>query len=136
MDEAEARHRFESARRAVLATSRPDGGVDLVPVTFAVDRDRLVAILRKAKPEIRFTLELITRDPLKVPCLLPEYWVTFPQLPASDLARTLRYVRDHTSDQLQDVTSLSAEARLKLEDQNVRASLDYARDVGCELRGS
>ncbi len=109
----------------------PDGFLlgDIPLGQGGLDLKRMVAILRKAKPEIRFTLELITRDPLKVPCLLPEYWVTFPQLPASDLARTLRYVRDHTSDQLQDVTSLSAEARLKLEDQNVRASLDYARDV-------
>jgi hypothetical protein len=30
---------------------------------------RVAAILKRAKPDIRMMLELITRDPLKVPCL-------------------------------------------------------------------
>lgn len=45
MDEPEARRRFAAARRGVLATSRSDGGADLVPVTFALDGDRLVTLV-------------------------------------------------------------------------------------------
>lgn len=93
-----------------------------------LDLKRMVGILQKTKPGIRFSLELITRDPLKVPCLTEKYWQTFPDLPARDLARTLRYVREHTTDNLQDISQLSPEAKLAREDANVRESLSYARD--------
>ena len=92
-----------------------------------LDLKTMVAILRRRKPDIRFSLELITRDPLKVPCLTEKYWATFPDLPARDLARTLRAVREGSSDNLQYVTKMSPEQRLAREDANVRASLDYAR---------
>ncbi len=52
-----------------------------------LDLKSMVDILKKTKPDIRFSLELITRDPLKVPCLTDGYWKTFPNLPAKDLAR-------------------------------------------------
>ncbi len=38
---------------------------------------------------------MITRDPLKVPCLTEGYWVTFPDLPGRHLAHILSLVRDH-----------------------------------------
>jgi hypothetical protein len=38
---------------------------------------------------------MITRDPLPVPCLTPNYWTTFPDLPGRRLARMLSLVRDH-----------------------------------------
>ncbi|MCA9136214.1 MAG: TIM barrel protein [Planctomycetales bacterium] len=91
------------------------------------DLGRMVAILKKAKPRIRFSLELITRDALKVPCLTEEYWATMQQVPGSDLARTLRFVRDHPA-KLQEVGSLPPETQLELEDANVLASLKFARE--------
>jgi len=93
-----------------------------------LDLKRMVSILRNAHPDLHFTLELITRDPLLVPCLRDDYWATFPDLPARDLAHTLRYVREHSSDELQQISALSEDERLAREDANVRASLDYARD--------
>ena len=92
-----------------------------------LDLKCMVAILKKAKPDINFSLELITRDPLKVPCLTEKYWSTFPTLPGRDLAGTLRYVRDHTSENLQYVSRMSPDERLAREDANVRESLNYAR---------
>ena len=94
----------------------------------ALDLKTMVEILKKAKPDIRFSLELITRDPLKVPVLTDKYWTTFPDVPASDLARTLKFVRDKATDNLQYITKLSPEEQLAREDANVRESLDYARD--------
>ena len=94
-----------------------------------LDLKRMVDILRETHPQLHFTLELITRDPLLVPCLREDYWATFPDLPARDLARTLRYVREHTSETLQQISELTEEQRLAREDANVRASLDYARDA-------
>lgn len=91
-----------------------------------LDLKCMVELLKKAKPDIRFSLELITRDPLKVTCLTRKYWATFRSLPASDLARTLRYVQAHASDNLQYISRLSPDDQLKREDANVRQSLDYA----------
>lgn len=91
------------------------------------DLKSMVSILRKAKPAIHFSLELITRDPLKVPCLTEKYWTTFPTLPAHDLARTLRYVRNHSSNGLQYISRMTPDEQLAREDANVRESLDYAR---------
>ena len=94
----------------------------------ALDLKKMVDILRKAKPDVHFSLELITRDPLKVPVLTDKYWTTFPDLPASDLARTMRYVRDHATNNLQYITKMSPDEQLAREDANVRESLNYARD--------
>ena len=43
---------------------------------------------------------MITRDPLKVPCLTDRYWATFADLPGRHLARTLSLVRSHLRDPL------------------------------------
>ena len=52
----------------------------------------------RPRPEIRLNLEMITRDPLEVPCLTPKYWATFEDLPARHLARSLTMVRDHAAE--------------------------------------
>lgn len=87
------------------------------------------AILKRAKPDIRMLLELITRDPLKVPCLTDSYWATMPSVVGSDLARTLRFVREHPAKTLQEVGSWSLEKQVELEDANISASLKFAREV-------
>lgn len=94
-----------------------------------IDLKKIVEILKKAKPRVHFSLELITRDPLKVPVLNDAYWRTFPDLPARDLARTLQTVRAGATDNLQYISRLTAEQQVTQEDANVRQSLDYARDV-------
>ena len=93
------------------------------------DMQRIAAILKRAKPDIRIMLELITRDPLNVPCLTDKFWATMPQVSGSDLARTLRFVREHPAKTLQEVGSLSLEKQVELEDANIAASLKYAREV-------
>lgn len=93
-----------------------------------LDLAAMVDLLRKANPAVRFSLETITRDPLKVPCLAERYWATFGDVGGRDLARTLRTVRDHAEENLPMISTLSAEEQLRAEDQNVRRSLAYARD--------
>lgn len=95
----------------------------------ALDLPAIVRILREQQPELPFCLELLTREPLRVPCLTDDYFSTFPQLPARDLARTTRLVATHHAPQLQAVASLSDEDQLALEDANIRESLRYAREV-------
>lgn len=94
-----------------------------------LDLKSMVEHLRKTKPGIRFSLELITRDPLRVPVLNDSYWSTFTKVPGYDLARTLRYVRENATDNLQYISQMTPAEQLAREDVNVRESLDYARDT-------
>ena len=45
-----------------------------------LDLPKIVATIRKARPAASFMLEMITRDPLKVPCLTEKYWAPFPEI--------------------------------------------------------
>jgi sugar phosphate isomerase/epimerase len=94
-----------------------------------LDMPKIVHILRKAKPEIRFSLEMSTRDPLKVPCLAKKYWATFMNVPGSDLASALRYVRTNSSKiPLPKVNHLPLDELVKLEEANVKKCLKYAKE--------
>lgn len=90
-----------------------------------LDMRRIVDTVRRARPQTRLTLEMITRDPLKVPCLTDGYWVTFPQRNGLYLARTLRMARERA---LPVVSGLVREAQLQVEEDNVKKSLAYARE--------
>jgi len=93
-----------------------------------LDLPKMVQILRKARPETQFSLEMATRDPLKVPCLKEKYWATFTNVPGTDLARTLRFVRTNASekDALPHVSHLPLDEQIKLEEQNIKKCLRYA----------
>jgi 3-oxoisoapionate decarboxylase len=94
-----------------------------------LDVRRIVDTIRRARPETRLTLEMITRDPLKVPCLTDAYWATFPERNGLYLARTLRMVRANERPQaLPLVSGLAREAQLRAEEDNVKKSLAYARE--------
>lgn len=92
-----------------------------------LDLKKVVETLRRARPGIRFNLEMITRDPLKVPCLTPKYWATFENLPGRYLAQTLALVRKQAGGQpLTRVSELPHDRQLALEEENVRKSVAYA----------
>jgi sugar phosphate isomerase/epimerase len=107
----------------------PDGFLlSEVPLgTGYLDLKKIVAVLRKARPSIHLNLEMITRDPLTVPCLRPDYWATLAAVPAPQLAEALRQVRRHAARQpLPRVSHLKPDARLAVEEANVRTCLAYA----------
>ena len=60
-----------------------------------LDLKRIVATCEKANPHVRHNLEMITRNPLKVPCLTQRYWKTFGQRPVQDLIAALDRVRSN-----------------------------------------
>lgn len=115
-----------------MAVQKYDGGFLLAEVPFGegiVDLPRIVQVLRQGQPRVRFSLEMITRDPLQIPCFTERYWPTFDRLPGRDLARTWGMVRAKQRDQpLPRVSHLSQQEQLRLEDDNVRKCLAYARD--------
>ncbi|MHB8899951.1 MAG: sugar phosphate isomerase/epimerase family protein [Thermoguttaceae bacterium] len=91
-----------------------------------LDLKQMVDILRRARPEVRFSLETLTRDPLKVPVLTEKYWATFPDVPAGDLARTLRTVRTHARP-LPQISRLPLEQQVAAETHGIEKSLAFAR---------
>ena len=94
-----------------------------------LDLGRMVGLLGRARPEIQFSLEMMTRDPLKIPCLTEKYWATLSDVPGRQLARTLAMVRDHAAEQpFPRISGLTPKDRLAAEDNNVRRSLAYARE--------
>lgn len=116
-----------------MAVAEYEGGFLLADVPLGeglLDLLEMVRILRKARPETHFSLEMATRDALKVPCLTEKYWATFADVPGTDLARTLRYVRTHASriDALPHVSHLPLEEQVKLEEQNIKKCLRYAAE--------
>src|SRR5262249_8449895 len=94
-----------------------------------LDLKKMVAVLQQANPAIQFSLEMITRDPLKIPCLTRKYWSTMEAVPAPQLAGALALVRKHAAKKpLPHTTGLDLDRQLELEDENVRASFAYARE--------
>jgi 3-oxoisoapionate decarboxylase len=93
-----------------------------------LDLKQMISILQKANPAVQFNLEMITRDPLQIPCLTSHYWATMANRGALPLARALHQVKKRSSkNPLPRTTGQSLEQQLKLEDSNVRDSLTFAR---------
>jgi 3-oxoisoapionate decarboxylase len=97
-----------------------------------LDLKGMVAALRQKDPNFHFLLEMITRDPLKIPVYTPKYWATFDDaispLPGRDLAKTLALVRKNKpKSPLPHVSGLSTEAQIKLEDDYNQKCIDWAR---------
>jgi sugar phosphate isomerase/epimerase len=97
-----------------------------------LDIPGMVKGLQQRVPDMIFALEMITREPLKIPVLTKKYWATFDDsyspLPGRDLARILEIVRTtKLSHPLTTTAGLSPAEALKLEDDLVNRSIAYAR---------
>lgn len=94
-----------------------------------LDLPTIVALCRQHNPGIRFNLEMITRDPLKIPCLRNDYWASFAGISGAELARTLRMVKQNKyQSHLPTVSHVSEEERLAVEEKNVLESLRFSKD--------
>jgi len=97
--------------------------------TGFLDLPAIVQTLCQANRDIRFNLEMMTRDPLVIPCLTDGYWATFGDVPGRDLARTLTMVRKHArKEKLPRITLLGQAEQLEAEERNVRQSFRYAKE--------
>jgi sugar phosphate isomerase/epimerase len=110
----------EESRDGFLLSEVPLG-------TGLLDLKAIVATIRKANPKARFNLEMITRDPLSIPCLTDRYWATFAHVSGRDLARTLAWVRAGAKkDPLPRITRLPQAEQVEAEERNVRDSFAHA----------
>ncbi|WP_138989882.1 sugar phosphate isomerase/epimerase [Larkinella sp. C7] len=92
-----------------------------------LDLQKMVAICKKHNPAVTFNLEMITRDPLEIPCRKETYWETFAGIPREDMNRTLRMVKQHSyKPALPKVSQLSPEERLAVEEKNIVSCLSYS----------
>src|SRR4030042_6087440 len=87
-----------------------------------LDLKQIVQILRKTDPNMIFDLEMITRDPLKIPIFTTKYWATFDDsyspVPGRDVAKVLAMVkRNRPKSPLPHTTGLTPEAQVKLEEE-------------------
>lgn len=121
-----APYAFSTHIKDMAVDAYPDGFLlSEVPVGEGIlDMKRIAAGVQRARPKTRLTLEMITRNPLPVPCLTDRYWATFPGNRRSCLERTMRMVKERRSD-LPRLDGLDDDAQHKLEDSNVTRSLRY-----------
>lgn len=95
--------------------------------TGLLDLVGMVTTLRRANPRLRLSLEMITRDPLKVPCMTPQYWTVFPDRNGRYLARIFKLVQEHGGGgPLPTVSQLSREERVRVEEENIKVCISYA----------
>jgi 3-oxoisoapionate decarboxylase len=97
-----------------------------------LDIKGMVATLQKKDPNMAFDLEMIVREPLKIPVFTDKYWVTFDDayspLPGRDLAHTLELVqKNKPKGSVPHTAGITPEGFLKLEDECVARSIDWAR---------
>ncbi|MGH9723421.1 MAG: sugar phosphate isomerase/epimerase family protein [Bryobacteraceae bacterium] len=100
-----------------------DGFLKLAPI---------VQTLQQKDPNMIFCLEMITRDPLKIPIFKDSYWPTFEDpsspLPGRDVARVLDIVRKNPpKTPLPRMTGLSPEAQVKAEDEYNLKCVEWSR---------
>jgi sugar phosphate isomerase/epimerase len=97
-------------------------GTGLLPLA------EMVGTLRRARPEVPLVLEMITRDPLLVPCLDDAYWVTYEKRNDARLERFRSSVLSKaTKDPLPRISGLTPREMLAAEDDNLRRCVAYAR---------
>lgn len=93
-----------------------------------LDLKGMVDTIRRSRPEVFFSLEMITRDPLVVPCVTDKYWATFGDVCGVALSRALTRIRANKPRQpLPRTSGLSVEERYALEIEFVTRSITYAR---------
>lgn len=90
---------------------------------------KMMDMILAARPNVKFSLDMLTRNPLLVPCLNDKYWITFQDRPGYYLARMLRTVRANKPKKpLVWVSKLDKDAQLQFEQDNIRQSVEFARD--------
>lgn len=109
-------------------------GILLSEVPFGeghLDLAGIVTRFQKKDPKMLFQLEMLTRDPLKVPIFTEQYWKVYDEkspAPARDLAMLIAWVRNNPPKRpLPKTSGLSPQGVLALEDKLNQECIDYAR---------
>jgi sugar phosphate isomerase/epimerase len=91
-----------------------------------LDLPGIVSQLMKYNANLRFNLEMATRDPLQVPCLTEDYWKTFERRDDDGLNKFLAWVkRNPPRESPPGVADLNWQQRLAAEEKHNRLSLQW-----------
>lgn len=95
------------------------------------DLPAFVSRLQQKDPRMLFQLEMLTRDPLKVPIFTEQYWKVYDDkspVPPRDLAMLIAWIRSHPPKKpLPRTSGLTPEQVLALEDRLNDQCIAYAR---------
>ncbi|MCB1121853.1 MAG: TIM barrel protein, partial [Verrucomicrobiae bacterium] len=93
-----------------------------------LDLQNIFKQVENRNKDIRFNLEMITREPLKVPCLREKYWATFNDDQAERLAEGLKWIRANAQDNLPGIANRSLDEQIEYEELNNRLSVNFAEE--------
>lgn len=89
---------------------------------------KIMEVLRRTRPDIRFCLEMITRDPLKVPYLDDKYWASHEKRDAAKIEKFKASVLSNAwTKPLPKISGMSSQRMLAVEDDNIRRCVAYAK---------
>jgi sugar phosphate isomerase/epimerase len=89
---------------------------------------KIMEVLRRSKPDIHFCLEMITRDPLKVPYLDDKYWATYEKRDPSRTDKFKSSILSQASNKpLPKISGMSSARMLAVEDENIRRCVAYSK---------
>lgn len=89
---------------------------------------KIMEILRKGRSDIHFCLEMITRDPWKIPIKSDKYWATYQQKDEDRIENFKSAILSKTSTApIPKVSGMSSARMLAVEDDNIRKSVSYAK---------
>lgn len=116
-----------------MAVRPCEGGFELSEVPLGkgiLPIARIVGMLQRARPDVDFMLEMITRDPLRVPYLEDRYWVTYERRDrAREEAFRAAVLSKPSPGPLPRIAGLAPDEMLAAEDENVRACVAYAKET-------
>jgi sugar phosphate isomerase/epimerase len=93
-----------------------------------LDLEGMIAIIRAQQPKCRFNLEMITRDPLKIPIWTQPYWETFGDVSRSELVQFTHFLKQNMAiTPLPRISGKSVDDQLALEIANNSISCTYAK---------
>jgi sugar phosphate isomerase/epimerase len=93
-----------------------------------LDLKKMVDILREKDSKMPLDLEMITRDPLKVPIFTDQYWVTFEEVPGRQVAHLMEIIQKNPLKKpLPTIAGLDGPARKQLEENYNLSCIKYAR---------
>ena len=96
-----------------------------------LDVPRIIERVSRANHQARFNLEMITRDPLRIPCFTDEFWAAMDGVPGVDLARSMHLIKQQArpSGSLVRISQLSPADRAAREAEHVSKSLEMMKPM-------
>jgi sugar phosphate isomerase/epimerase len=89
---------------------------------------KIMEALRRGRSDIHFCLEMITRDPLRVPYLDDKYWASFEKRDEARIEKFKSQVLSKSSSKpLPKISGMSSARMLATEDDNIRRCVSYSK---------